>query len=32
MIFEYFRVTGTHEFILDVSDLMNVTFRGDDVQ
>ena len=31
-IYEYFRVTGTHESILDFSDLMSVTLRGDDVQ
>ena len=30
MIHEYFRVTGTHESILDFTDLMGATFRGDD--
>ena len=29
MIYGYFRVTGTDEFILDISDL-NATLRGDD--
>ena len=28
MIYEYFRVTGTHESIFDFSDLMGVTVRG----
>ena len=32
MIYEYFRVTGTHAFILDFSDLVNATLRGDDIQ
>ena len=32
MICEYFRVTSTHEAILDFSDLSSVIFRGDDVQ
>ena len=32
MIFEYFRVKGNHESILDFSDLMNVTLRGNHVQ
>ena len=32
MIYESFRVTGTHESILDFSDLTNVTLRGDDIQ
>ena len=30
-IYEYFRVAGTRESILDFTDLMNVTLRGDDV-
>ena len=30
MIYKYFRVTGTDEFILDFSDLVNATLRGDD--
>ena len=32
MTYEHFRFTGTNESILDFSDLMNVTLRGDDVQ
>ena len=32
MVHAYFRVTGTHESIFDVSDLMGVTLLGDDVQ
>ena len=28
MIYEYFRVTGTHETVLDVSDLVDVILRG----
>ena len=32
MIYEYFRLTGTHEPILDSSDLMGATLREDDVQ
>ena len=32
MIYEFFRVTGTHEFILDFSDVVNATLRGDDIQ
>ena len=32
MIYEYFCVTGNHESILDFSDLMNETLRGNDVQ
>ena len=31
MIFEYFRVKGNHESILDFSDRMNGTLRGNDV-
>ena len=30
-IYEHFRVTGTHESILDFSDLVSATLRGDDV-
>ena len=30
-MYEYFGVTGTHESILDFTDLMGTTFRGDDV-
>ena len=32
MIYEYFRVTGTHESILNFSDLLSVTLRGDHVK
>ena len=32
MISEHVRVTGTNESILEFSDLMSVTLRGDDVQ
>ena len=32
MIFEYFRITGTNESILEFSDVMSMTLRGDDVQ
>ena len=32
MICEYCRVTGTHAFILDFSDFVNATSRGDDIQ
>ena len=31
MNYEYFRETGTHETILDFSDLMGVSLRGVDV-
>ena len=32
MIYEYFRVTGAHEAVLDCSDLCSITFHGDDIQ
>ena len=32
MIYEYFRVTGAHEAVLDYSDLFRITLHGDDVQ
>ena len=32
MIYKYFGVTGTHESMLDVTHLMEVTPRADDVQ
>ena len=32
MTYEYCWMTGTHEDILDFSDLFSVVFRGDDVQ
>ena len=30
MIFEYFRVTGAHESVLDCSDLFRIALQGDD--
>ena len=32
MIYDYFRVTGTHETILDITDLMGIMLRQDDLQ
>ena len=32
MIYEYFRVTGAHEAVLDDTDLFSVTLEGDDIQ
>ena len=32
VIYEYFRVTGAHETVLNCSDLLRVTSQGDDVQ
>ena len=32
MIYEYFRVTGTHAAVLDYSDLFRITLHGDDIQ
>ena len=32
IFYEHVWVTGTHEFILDFSNLMSVTIRGDDLQ
>ena len=32
MIYEYFRITCAKESILNFSDLMNTTLRGDDVK
>ena len=32
VIYEYFRVTGTHETVIDFSDLISANLRGDDVQ
>ena len=32
MIYEYFRVTGAHEAVLDYSDLFRDTSHGDDIQ
>ena len=32
MIYDYFRVTGAHDTVLDYADLFTTTLRGDDVQ
>ena len=32
IIYDYFRVTGAHDTVLDCADLFSVTFRNDDVQ
>ena len=32
MIYEYFRVTGAHETVVDFTDLFSITLHGDDVQ
>ena len=32
MIYEYFRVTGAHEAVLDYSDLFRIALHGDDIQ
>ena len=32
MIYDYFRVTGAHDTILDYADLFTITLRNDDVQ
>ena len=32
MIYDYFRVTGAHDTVLDYADLFTITFRNDDVQ
>ena len=32
MIYEYFRVTGAREAVLDYSDLFSITLHGDDIQ
>ena len=32
MIYEYFRVTGAHEAVLDYTDLFSTTVQGDDLQ
>ena len=32
MICEHFRIAGTNETLQEISDLMNITLRGDDVQ
>ena len=32
MIYDYFRVTGAHDTLLDYADLFSVTFHDDNVQ
>ena len=32
MIYDYFRVTGAHDTVLDYADLFSVTIRNDNVQ
>ena len=32
MIYDYFRVTGVHDTVLDCADLFSITLRNDDVQ
>ena len=32
MIFDYFRVTGAHDIVIDYADLFSVTLRGDNIQ
>ena len=32
MIYDYFRVTGAHDAVLDYVDLFSVTLHGDDIQ
>ena len=32
MIYDYFRVTGAHDTVLNCADLFTITFRNDDVQ
>ena len=32
MIYDYFRVTGAHDTVLDYADLFTITLRNDDVQ
>ena len=32
MIYDYFRVTGAHDTVLDYADLFSTTFRNDNVQ
>ena len=32
MIYDYFRVTGAHDTVLDYADLYSITLRNDDVQ
>ena len=32
MIYDYFRVTGAHDTVLDYTDLFSITLRNDNVQ
>ena len=32
MIYDYFRVTGAHDTVLDCADVFTITLRDDDVQ
>ena len=32
MIYDYFRVTGAHDTVLDYADLFSINFRNDNVQ
>ena len=32
IVYEYFRVTGTHEAVLDYKDLLRITLHGDNIQ
>ena len=32
MMYEYFRVTGVHDTVLDYTDLFTLTLQNDDVQ
>ena len=32
MIYDYYRVTGAHDTVLDYADLFSTTLRNDDVQ
>ena len=32
MIYDYFRVTGAHDTVLDDADLFSITLRNDNVQ
>ena len=32
MVYDYFRVTGAHDPVLDYADLFSITLRNDDVQ
>ena len=32
MMYDYFRVTGAHDYVLDYADVFSITLRNDDVQ